>query len=57
MLVLSRRVGEAVLIGDAVSIRILSVKGNQVRIGFTAPKDTEILREELLSRAEVAKQH
>lgn len=47
MLVLSRNVGETILIGGDVSISILSVKGGQVRIGITAPKSTSVYREEV----------
>lgn len=47
MLVLTRRLGEKVKIGDDVIISIISVKGNSVRIGFKAPKQVIIVREEL----------
>ena len=47
MLVLSRRVGETVRIGDGVAVRVLGVKGNQVRLGIEAPEDVLILREEI----------
>ena len=47
MLILSRRIGEALLIDDDITIRILSVKGNQIRIGIEAPKSKTVLREEL----------
>lgn len=50
MLVITRRVGEMVQIGDDVEVRILAVHGNQVRIGIEAPKDMRILREELIGR-------
>ena len=50
MLVLTRRVGEALLIGDDVKITLLEIKGNQVRIGIDAPKSTTILRDELEKR-------
>lgn len=51
MLVLSRKVGEEIVIGDDVRVRVLSIQGNQIRLGFIAPRDVQIHREELL-RAE-----
>lgn len=50
MLILTRRVGEALMIGDDVSITVLGVKGNQVRIGIDAPKDVAVHREEIFDR-------
>ena len=50
MLILSRRVGESLKIGDNVEVTILSVKGNQVRIGINAPKEVTVHREEIYSR-------
>ncbi len=50
MLILTRRVGEVLRIGDDVSITILGVKGNQVRIGIDAPKDVAVHREEIYQR-------
>lgn len=50
MLILTRRVGETVMIGDDVSITVLGVKGNQVRIGVNAPKDVAVHREEIYQR-------
>ena len=50
MLILTRRVGENVMIGDNVQVAVLSVKGNQVRVGIEAPKTIPVIREELLTR-------
>jgi carbon storage regulator CsrA len=54
MLVLSRKVNEQIVIGDQIRITVVSIRGNQVRIGFEAPHDVPILREELLSARETA---
>ena len=50
MLILTRRVGETVLIGNEVTVTVLRVKGNQVRIGVNAPKDVAVHREEIYER-------
>ncbi len=50
MLILTRRVGESVMIGDEVTITVLGVKGNQVRIGVNAPKTVAVHREEIYER-------
>lgn len=50
MLVLSRRVGEALIIGDEITVTILDVKGSQVRVGIKAPREVPVVREELLER-------
>ncbi|MCC5794342.1 MAG: carbon storage regulator CsrA [Chromatiales bacterium] len=50
MLILTRRVGESVIIGNDVDITVLGVKGNQVRIGVKAPRDVAVHREEIYQR-------
>ena len=50
MLILSRRTDESIVIGDEVTITILSVKGKQVRVGITAPPDVSVHREEIYQR-------
>ncbi len=50
MLILTRRVGETVMIGDDVTVTVLGVKGNQVRIGVNAPRDVAVHREEIFER-------
>lgn len=50
MLILTRRVGETLMVGDNVSVTVLGVKGNQVRIGVNAPKEVAIHREEIFQR-------
>jgi carbon storage regulator len=50
MLILTRRVGETVMIGNDVTVTVLGVKGNQVRIGVNAPKDVAVHREEIYER-------
>ena len=52
MLILTRRVGESLMVGDEVTITVLGVKGNQVRVGVKAPKEVAVHREEILNRIE-----
>ena len=55
MLILTRRVGESLIIGDDVVVNVLGVKGNQVRIGVDAPKDITVHREEIYNRINAEK--
>lgn len=50
MLILTRRVGETLMIGDDVKVTVLASKGNQVRIGIDAPRDVDVHREEIYNR-------
>jgi carbon storage regulator len=50
MLILTRRVGESLMIGDEVNVTVLGIRGNQVRIGVNAPKDVAVHREEIYDR-------
>jgi carbon storage regulator len=55
MLILTRRVGESLMIGDDVTITVLGVKGNQVRIGVNAPKSIAVHREEIYKKIQQEK--
>ncbi|MGI9326962.1 MAG: carbon storage regulator CsrA [Pseudomonadales bacterium] len=50
MLILTRKVGETLMIGDSVTVTVIAVKGNQVRIGVSAPRDVGVHREEIYER-------
>ena len=55
MLILTRRAGETVMVGSDITITVLGVKGNQVRIGINAPKDVAVHREEIYERIQSEK--
>lgn len=55
MLILTRRIGEAICIGDDVTVRILGINGNQIRIGVDAPKSVEVHRDEIYDKIQEEK--
>lgn len=55
MLILTRRMGETLIIGAEVTVTVMGVKGNQVRLGINAPKDVEVFREEIYERVHAEK--
>jgi carbon storage regulator len=55
MLILTRRVGETLMVGEEVTVTVMAVNGSQVRIGINAPKDVEVHREEIYDRVQAEK--
>jgi carbon storage regulator len=55
LLILTRKIGESLMIGADVTVTVMAVKGNQVRIGINAPKDVEVHREEIYDRIQSEK--
>ena len=56
MLILTRKVGETLMVGDEVTVTVLGAKGNQVRLGITAPQDVAVHREEIYQRIQKEKE-
>jgi len=57
MLILTRRVGESIMVGDEVTATVLGVQGNEVRIGINAPKDVSVHREEIYQKIQNEKEN
>jgi carbon storage regulator len=55
MLILTRRIGETLMVGDRITVTVIAVKGNQVRLGISAPRDVEVHREEIYDRVQKEK--
>jgi carbon storage regulator len=55
MLILTRKIGESLMIGEEVTVTVMDVKGNQVRLGISAPKDVAVHREEIYDRVQAEK--